>query len=113
MNTEAMNTLKQVRVVISILQKEISDPTYTKNEKILIGNVLVNLNKLEDIVINSILQEMVDKINSANAELKKLISDMEESTERIAKFSKTVGKISNVVGVLADITAKAISVGIL
>ncbi len=99
--------------MINTLQIEISDPTYTRDEKILIGNVLVNLNKLEDIVINSILQEMVDKINSANTELKQLISDMEASTERIAQFSKTVGKISNVVGVLADITSKAMSVGIL
>ena len=113
MNTEAMNTLKQIREGINALQIELNDQTITRNERSLLGDALINLNELEDIIINTMLQEMVDKINSSNDELKQLITDMEASTDRIAKFSNTIKKISDTVGVLAHITAKALSVGIL
>ena len=70
MNTEAINTLKQVREGINAIQIQLSDSTLTKKEKSLLGDVLLNLNDLEDIIINNILQDMVDKINSSNALLK-------------------------------------------
>lgn len=113
MNTEAMNTLKQVREGINAIQIQLTDSTLTKKEKSLLGDVLLNLNDLEDIIINNILQDMVDKINSSNALLKKLISDMKRSSDKISKLSNTIKRISDTVGVLAHITAKAMSVGIL
>ncbi|MBC7890196.1 MAG: hypothetical protein H7Z13_20160 [Ferruginibacter sp.] len=113
MNTESMNALKQVREVINTVQIELNDPSLTKAEKSLLADALINLNKLEDVIINNFLQEMVDKINSSNGDLKKLIADMEASTVRIAQFSNTIKKISDTVGVLAEITAKAMSAGIL
>ena len=113
MNTEAINTLKQVREGINAIQIQLSDSTLTKKEKSLLGDVLLNLNDLEDIIINNILQDMVDKINSSNALLKKLISDMKASSDKIAKFSNSIKKISDTVGVLSHITAKAMSAGIL
>ena len=113
MNTEAMNTLKQVREAVNIFQIELNDPTYTDDERNFLGSVLISLNRAEDIIINTMLMEMVDLINSTNNDLKLLIRDMEKSSVRIARFSDTVKKVSNVIGVLAEITAKAISVGIL
>lgn len=113
MNTESMNTLKQVREAVNIFQIELNDPTYTKDERNFLGSILISLNQAEDIIINTMLMEMVDLINSTNNDLKKLIADMEKSSVRIAQFSDTVKKVSNVIGVLAEITAKAISVGIL
>ena len=113
MNTEAMNTLKQIREGINALQIELNDQTLTRNERSLLGDALINLNELEDIVINTMLQEMVDKINSSNNQLKKLITDMQASTVRIAKFSNKIKSVSDTVGVLAHITKKALSVGIL
>ena len=113
MNTEAMNTLKQVREGINALQIELNDQTLPRNEKSLLGDALINLNKLEDIIINTMLQDMVEKINSSNNQLKKLITEMQASTDRIAKFSNKIKSVSDTVGVLAHITKKALSVGIL
>ena len=113
MNTEAMNTLKIVREGINALQIELNDDTLKMSERKLLADTLINLNRTEDIIINNLLQAMVDKINSSNEQLKKLIDDMKASTERIAEFSNVIKKISDAVGVLAEITAKALSAGIL
>ena len=113
MNTEALNTLKQIREGINVLQTELNDPTLTPQEKGLLADTIINLNRMDDIIINNILHDLITKINSSNAELKNLISRMEASSEKIAQFSNTIKRISDAVGVLAEITAKAISVGIL
>ncbi len=113
MNTETLNTLKQVREGINMVQQELSDPALTHNEKMLLGSVLLNLNKQEDILINNTLQAMADKVNAANAELEAMLVEMEAASVRIAAFSERVKKISGVLGTLAEITTKAISAGIL
>ena len=113
MNTEALNTIKQIREGINLLQIELNDPALTLQEKGLLADAVINLNRMDDIIINNILHDMIDKINSSNAELIALISRMEAASEKIAQFSETIKKISKTVGVLAEITAKAISVGIL
>ena len=113
MNTEAINTLKHVREGINAIQIEMNDETLKVNEKRLLAETLINLNRIEDIIINNALQDMVDKINSSNNQLKLLIVNMKASTERIARFSNIIKKISDTVGVLAEITSKAMSAGIL
>lgn len=113
MNTETLNTLKQVREGINATQQALNDPTLTHDEKMILGGVLLNLSKQEDILINNTLQAMVDKINASNEELTSLIAEMESATERLAQFSNTIKKISNVVATLSEITTKAISAGIL
>lgn len=113
MNTEALNTLKQVREGINAVQIALNDPALDPDEKKVLGKVAINLNRQEDILINNILQAMVDKINACNGELKRLITEMEAASERLARFSDTVKKISDVLGTLAEITAKAMTAGIL
>lgn len=113
MNTEIINTLKKVREAINVTQIELNDPTLSSDEKSLLAKTIINLNKTEDIIINKVLQEMVDKINSTNDELKQLIEEMKTSTQKIAQFSNTIKKISDVLGVLIEITTKAMSAGIL
>lgn len=113
MNTETLNTLKQVRDGINTTQQALTDPTLTHDEKMILGSVLLNLSKQEDILINNALQAMVDKINASNDELTVLITEMENASERLAQFSNTIKKISKVVATLTEITTKAISAGIL
>lgn len=113
MNTETLNTLKQVREGINETQKALNDATLTQEEAVLLSAVLLNLYKQEDILINNVLQAMVDKVNAGNEELKQLITDMDCASERLARFGNTIKRISNTLGTLAQITAKAISAGIL
>jgi hypothetical protein len=112
MNTEAFNALKQVREVANELQMMLNDTSLTRDERFLLEQVLSNLYELEDIIIELTLQAMVDKINESNESLKKLIADMKHESDNIAKFAATVQKVSDVVGVLAQITEKAIDAGL-
>lgn len=113
MNTESINTLKMIREAIDQVQQEMNATGTTRAEKKMLGNILIELNNADNIIINESMMKMVNQLNSTNAQLETLITNMEKSSDKIAKLAKTVKKISKVIGVLADITAKAISVGIL
>jgi hypothetical protein len=112
MNTEAINTLKQIREVKTELQVLLNDETLKKGERRLIEQVLSKLMEIEDTIILETLQAMVDKINASNAELQNLITQMEQASQKIAKFGNTVKKLSAVIGILGEITSKAIKAGI-
>ena len=113
MNTEALNTLRQVRGTIRLVQLKLVDNTLLQNERDLLETSLQNLNDLDDIIVNNVLQEMIDKINASNDQLKQLIVKMQASTEKIARFSNTIKTISDTVGTLATIMSKALGAGIL
>jgi phage-related minor tail protein len=112
MNTEAINTLKLIREVKTDLQVFLNEESLKKNERKLLEQVLSNLMEIEDTIILETMQAMVDKINASNADLQKLISQMEEASEKIAEFSNTVKKVSEVISILGEITEKAIKAGI-
>jgi DNA repair ATPase RecN len=112
MNTESINTLKLIKEVKTQLQELLNDESLKKGERKLIERVISNLMEIEDAIILETLQAMVDKINASNANLQKLIAEMEESSDEIAKFSNAVKKVSDVVAVLGEITSKAIKAGI-
>jgi hypothetical protein len=113
MNTEAMNTLKQIRDAMGQIQIELKDPSMTDPEKKLLSVTLDNLIDQEDAIINTSLQTMVDKLNASNTDLQALIDQMREASARISAFSAKIGKIMDVTGTLAQITAKALSAGLL
>lgn len=113
MNTEAMNTLRQVRATIKIVQLQLADVSLQKNERDLLEIALQNLNDMDDIIVNNVLQEMIDKINVANDQLKDLIVKMKASTDKIARFSNAIKTISDTVGVLTTIMSQAMKAGIL
>src|SRR4051812_30086960 len=112
MNTEAIKTLKQVREVISQMQLLLNDKSLNEDERRLTEQIISNLLEVEDVIIMETLQAMVDKLNVSNTKLQELNCQMEESTIKMAKLSETVKKVSDVIGVLAEITAKAITAGI-
>lgn len=113
MNTEAMNALKQVREGINVLQIELNEEMLSSDERSLLAEALVDLEELEDSIINNVLADMVEKINASNSQLKALITEMKGSTERIARLGNIIKKVSDAAGVLAEITSKAISAGLL
>ncbi len=112
MNTEILNTIRQIREVISELQTELNN-SHSAQEKQLLEKALNNLFAQENILLNEILQAMVDKVNAANGELKSLVAEMEQSAKKIAELSGKIKKISNVIGTLVEITSKAIGAGII
>ena len=113
MNTETLNALKQVKVLIGQLQDALKDTTLSPQEKSLIRQAINDQMDLQDTLIQESMQAMVDKINAANADLETLTAKMEKTSEKLGKLAATIKKVSDVVGVLADITAKAMSAGLL
>lgn len=113
MNTEALSTMKQIRDAVGQIQVQLNDPTYKAADKQLLQEALSNLLDQEDVIINNSLQAMVDKLNAGNADFQSTISDMKKASAKISAFADTLKKVSDVIGVLTEITTKAISAGLL
>lgn len=113
MNTETLNALKQVNLLISQLQTALNDPSLTSQEKTLINQAINDQCDIQDTLIQDSLQAMVDKINAANTDLQKLLKKMEKTSDKLAKLAAGIKKVSDLVGTLAEITTKAISAGLL
>ena len=113
MTTETLNALRQVREAKTMVLDKLTDTTISPEEKQVLGEVLINLQDEEDILINSVLQDMVDKINSSNAALQTLIQQMDSASQKLAAISNTIKKISNILSTLTEITTKALGSGLL
>ncbi|MEO7119497.1 MAG: hypothetical protein ABIY62_00285 [Ginsengibacter sp.] len=113
MNTETLNALKLIGNAKSQVVSELTDPALPPEEKQILGNILVNLQDHENTLINFTLQDMIDKIDSANADLQDLIEQMNDASENIAAISDTISKISGMLSTLTEITGKALSAGLL
>lgn len=116
MNTETLNALKQVSLQIKELQAVLGDntlqPALTPQENLLIQQAVNDQMDLQDTLIHLSLQAMVDKINSANQDLQGVITKMQQTSARLGQLATSIKKVSDVVGILAEITAKALSAGL-
>lgn len=113
MNTETLNALKQVNTLIGQLQDALKNPALTPTEKKLIRQAVNDQMDLQDTLIQDTMQAMVDKINSANADLQQLTAKMEATSKKLANLAAIIKKVSDVVGALGEITTKAMSAGLL
>lgn len=113
MNTETLAAIKQVNALIGQLQDALNDKTLTSDERSLIEQAVVDQTELKETLIEDTLQAMVDNINAANTDLTKLMVKMQKTSDKLAKIATTIKKVSDVVGVLAEITEKAMSAGLL
>lgn len=113
MNTETLNTLKQVNLQIQQLQDQGDDPTLTAAEASAIGSALVQLESMQDTLIHQALQNMIDQLNTANAQLQGVLNQMQATSVRLANLAGDIKKVSNLIGALVDVTSKALSAGLL
>ena len=113
MNTETLNALKLINTLIGQLDDALNDPDLTPQERKLIERAINDQRDLQDSLIQDTLQAMVDKINVANTDLQALTAKMEKASEKLGKLAAAIKKVSDVVGTLGEITAKAISAGLL
>ncbi len=113
MNTETLSALKQVNALIAQLEDAEKDTSLTSQEKKLIQQAINDQCDLQDTLIQDTLQAMVDKINSANNDVVQLIDKMQKTSEKLGKLAIAIKKVSDIVGILAQITSKALSAGLL
>lgn len=113
MNTETLNALKEVGNAKNKVLDKLTNSELGLDEKKVLGNILINLQEQEDILINYTLQDMVDKVSSSNSGLQDLIIKMNATSLRIESISNTIEKISKTLSILVEITAKALSVGLI
>jgi len=113
MTTATMGALRQVREAKTMVLTRLGDPAISREEKHLLGEVLINLQQQENTLINFTLQEMVDKVNATNSSLKDLIHEMNQSLPQLSALSNTIKKISGVLATLTEITTKALSAGLI
>jgi methyl-accepting chemotaxis protein len=117
MNTETLSALKQVNLQIQQLQGVLQDstltPPLTPQEASLVGQSINDLEELQDTLIHQTLQAMVDQLNATNGQLQALLTTMQATSARLGKLAAGIRQVSDAVGALAQITAKAMSAGLI
>jgi len=113
MNTETLNALKLVNSQIGQLHDELRDPTLKEGETGPIQDAIDALETMRDILIHQVMQDMINQLNSSNADLQQVLARMQNVSDRLDRISAAIRKVSDAVGALVQITQKAIAAGLL
>lgn len=112
-NTERLNALRKVTLAREEVGKTRTNPDLTDTQRNLVNDTYTALLDTESTLLHEVLQDEIVALTSHADALAKLASRLQRSTESLKKLGATVKTIANVIGVLAEIIAKAVSVGLL
>lgn len=112
-NTERMNALKQVAEARKATGEARQVSNLTPKQIQLLDDVYRELMDTEDTLVHEDIQDSIATLNEHSKALGDLTTRLKRSTEKLKKLSNTINTVAKVIGVLADIIAKAASVGLL
>jgi Mg2+ and Co2+ transporter CorA len=112
-NTERLNALRKVTLAREEIGEARTNPDLSQPQRSLLNDTYNKLLDTESTLLHDVLQDEIQTLESHADELGKLASRLQRSTESLKKLGDTVKTVSKVIGVLAEIIAKAASVGLL
>jgi hypothetical protein len=113
MNTEKINTAKKVREALAEVNKLRTFDNSGTPERADLDHAAILLEKLSWEIIANDINQLAGNINDSCLELKELGKKIELNYKKLKKISAQIQKTADVVGVLVEITAKAIAAGII
>jgi hypothetical protein len=113
MNTEKINTSIKVREALEEVNRLRTFDTLGTPERADLDRAAILLEKLSWEIISNDINKLADNINQTSGELKDLGKKIEQSYDHLKDISSCIQKTADVVGVLIEITGKAIAAGII
>jgi hypothetical protein len=113
MNTEKINTAKKVREALAEVNKLRTFDNLGTPERADLDHAALLLENLSWEIIAKDIDYLATNMNESSKELKKLGKKIEMSYKKLKKTGTLIQKTADVVGVLVEITAKAIAAGII
>ena len=71
------------------------------------------LSKLNFLIVVDDIRQMADTINEHNAELQKLVEQIQDTTDQLTQLADRLRKINDAVAFVVDTAAKATALGLL
>jgi len=112
-NTERLNALRKVTLAREEVGQNRTNPDLTDTQRNLVNDTYTALLDTESTLLHEVLQEKIAALENQADALAKLASRLQRSTESLKQLGATVKTVANVIGILAEIIAKAASVGLL
>lgn len=112
-NTERLNALRKVTHAREEVGRIRTRVDLTEAQESLVEDTYSALLEAEGTLLHEFLKDEIDTLKSRADALAKLAGRLQRSTDSLKKLGATVKTVANVIGVLAEIIAKAASVGLL
>jgi hypothetical protein len=106
-------TLEQVNKAFEIVENARADKDLTDAERLDLQKASVKLKKLESTIIEQKSNELVASLTKDSKELSELADEIIKSASKLADVANAIKKAAGVVEVLASVTAKAVSSGLI
>ena len=110
-NTERLNALRKVALAREEAGKARIDSGLTDTQRALLNDTYDALLDAESTLLHEVLQDEIEKLEEQAEVLAKLASRLQRSSDALKQIGATVKTVANVLGVLAEIVAKAVTVG--
>lgn len=112
-NTERLNALRKVALAREEAGKARIDSGLTDTQRALLNDTYDALLDAESTLLHEVLQDEIEKLEEQAEVLAKLASRLQRSSDALKQIGATVKTVAKVLGVLAEIIAKAATVGLL
>ena len=113
MNTEKINAYRQV---VDVLKDVNSLRTYSNAgtpERVDLDNIAIALEEMSWQIISDDISTALDSLTIKLIEIRKLNTKIKESYTHLKSISEKILKVADVIGVLIEISSKAISAGLI
>jgi hypothetical protein len=106
-NTQRIEVLQIVRQAKTAVRDEGSDADLNKQQKAVLDNLFVDLERLEDDLILGVLDEKIESLTSTSKNLKAVAEDVKQEIDKLSGIAEMVEKAAKGVEMLVDVAGKA------
>jgi hypothetical protein len=106
-NTQRLEVLQTVRQAKTAVRDEGSDADLNKQQKAVLENLFVDLERLEDDLILGILDEKIESLTSTSKNLKAVAKDVKQDLDKLSGIAELVENAAKGVEMLVDVASKA------
>jgi hypothetical protein len=106
-NTQRIEVLQIVRQAKTAVRDEGSDADLNKQQKAVLENLFVDLERLEDDLILGILDEKIESLTSTSKNLKAVAKDVKQDLDKLSGIAELVENAAKGVEMLVDVASKA------
>ena len=106
-NTQRLEVLQVVRQAKTAVRNEGSGADLNKQQKAVLENLFVDLERLEDDLILGVLNEKIETLTSTSKNLKAVAKDVKQEVDKLSGIAEMVENTAKAVEMLVAVAGKA------
>ncbi|MBE9511366.1 MAG: hypothetical protein IMY71_10840 [Bacteroidetes bacterium] len=113
MNTEKLNSIKEIRKVLNEVNTEIPAQQIGSTERDKLEQSAVELESLIWKIVNEDIKQITNDLNVSKALLQDIANELKSANTKLVEIGNKIEKASQIIGALVDIVVRAASAGLI